>query len=423
MGDVGPPRILQGRAWRGSEARALEARKLSETSVRRSGPAPIYLAKGVRVFVSGLLSIVLPFYLTTLGYGPFFQGLALAVILAGNALSNIAVTYLDASIGRKRLLQSFSLLMVLSGAVLALSTSAWPIVLACLVGNISSTGTEAGPFQSIEAGTLPDLAPAGAAVKAFGKYNLIGYSAAALGQLASAGPGALGNSHVAFQTVFAGFSLAGAVLFVIYSRTVGLNSERAIRPGLASLGPGSRKDVVWLSSLFSLDAFGGVFVTTYLLSIWFNTAFGLQLEALGTIFFVASVAAAASTYGASIISLRIGNLRTMVYTHLVSSGLLIMMGLAGSLALALVFLFLRQSLSQMDVPTRQALMTEMFQREERVQAYAVTNIARSTGSFVGGPVAAGILGLGTVASIPFVGGGVKIAYDLLTFATYHRRYR
>ncbi|MDG7006707.1 MAG: MFS transporter [Nitrososphaerota archaeon] len=375
------------------------------------------------MFVSGLLSIVLPFYLTILGYGGLFLGLALAAILAGNAFSNIAVMYLDASVGRRRLLQSFSLLMVLAGAVLALTTSALLIIFACFVGNISSTGTEAGPFQSIEAGTLPDLAPAGASVKAFGKYNLIGYSSAALGQLASAGPGALGNSHLAFQAVFVGFGLAGAVLFGVYSRTRGLNSGHAVRPGLANLGPGARRDVTRLSALFSLDALGGVFVTTYLLSIWFHSTYGLKLEALGSIFFVASVAAAASTYGASVISLRIGNLRTMVYTHLVSSGLLIMMGLAGSLALAVIFLFLRQSLSQMDVPTRQALMTEMFQREERVQAYAVTNIARSTGSFVGGPVAAGILGLEAVAAVPFVGGGVKIAYDLLTFASYRKKYR
>ena len=396
---------------------------MSDDSSRPTGPRPIYLAKGVRVFVSGLLSIVLPFYLTTLGYGGLFQGLALAAILAGNAFSNIAVTYLDASVGRRRLLQSFSLLMVLAGAALALSTSAWLIIFACFVGNISSTGTEAGPFQSIEAGTLPDLAPAGASVKAFGKYNLVGYGSAALGQLASAGPGALGNSHLAFQAVFLGFGLAGAVLFTIYSKTRGLNSGHAVRPGLANLSPDARRDATRLSALFSLDALGGVFVTTYLLSIWFHSAYGLQLEALGTIFFVASVAAAASTYGASIISLRIGNLRTMVYTHIVSSGLLILMGVAGSLALALVFLFLRQSLSQMDVPTRQALMTEMFQREERVQAYAVTNIARSTGSFLGGPVAAGILSLDAVAALPFVGGGIKIVYDLLTFASYRKKYR
>ena len=375
------------------------------------------------MYVSGLLSITLPFYLKVMGYGPLFQGLALVAILAGNAFSNAAVTYLDSSVGRRRLLQSFSLLMIAAGAVLAVSTSAVPILLACFVGNVSTTGTEAGPFQSIEAGTLPDLAPAGAAVKTFGRYNLIGYSAAALGQLTSAGPGAAGNSLLAFQAVFAGFGAAGAVLFVVYSRLRLPDSGRATRPGLANLSGQAKKDVTLLSALFSVDAFGGVFVTAYLLSIWFSSTYGLQLEALGAVFSVASVVAAASTYAAALIALRVGNLRTMVYTHLVSSTFLVLMGLAGSLLLSLAFLFLRQSFSQMDVPTRQALMTEMFQRGERVQAYAVTNTVRSAGSFLGGPAAAGVLGLGIVSSIPFVGGGTKILYDLLTFASYRRRYR
>ncbi|MDG6902001.1 MAG: MFS transporter [Nitrososphaerota archaeon] len=390
---------------------------------RVGGPLPIFTAKGVRVFVSGLLSVALPFYLRVIGYGPLFQGIALVAILAGNAVSNVAVTYLDWVAGRRRLLQAFSLLMVAAGAVLALNTSPIPILVACFVGNISSTGTEAGPFQSIEAGTLPELAQSGSTVKVFGRYNLIGYSAAAVGQLAAAGPGLLGNSLAAFRGVFLAFSLAGALLFVVYSRIQGIERGRSTKPGLGHLGAQARKDLVRLSGLFSVDAFGGVFVTTYLLSIWFNSTYGLQLVLLGPIFFVAAVISAASTYGAALIAVRLGNLRTMVYTHLLSSALLVLLGLAGSLFLALAFLFLRQSFSQMDVPTRQALMSEMFQSQERVQAYAVTNTMRSAGSAFAGPVAAGILGLGLVSAVPFAGGGTKIVYDLMTFFSFRKRYR
>ena len=390
---------------------------------RGAGPQPIYVAKGIRVYISGLLSIILPFYLKVIGYGPYFQGIALVAILAGNALSNVAVTYLDRVAGRRRLLQAFSLLMVVAGATLALDSSPALILAACFVGNISSSGTEAGPFQSIEAGTLPELAPAQSTVKAFGRYNLIGYSAAAFGQLTAAGPGLLGNSLASFRAVFVGFALVGALLFVIYSGLRSIEAGKSTRPGLANLGAQARKDLVRLSGLFSVDAFGGVFVTTYLLSIWFNSAYGLQLESLGPIFFVAAVVAAASTYGAALIAVRIGNLRTMVYTHLVSNAFLVLMGLAGSLLPALAFLFLRQSFSQMDVPTRQALMSEMFESRERVQAYAVTNTLRSAGSSFAGPVAAGVLGLGLVSTIPFAGGGTKILYDLMTFVSYRKRYR
>lgn len=393
------------------------------SSQRGAGPLPVYVAKGVRVYASGLLSIALPFYLKVLGYGPLFQGLALVAILAGNAASNMAVTYLDWTLGRRRLLQAFSLLMAAAGAVLALDSSAVPILLACFLGNISTSGTEAGPFQSIEAGTLPELAKSQASVKAFGRYNMIGYTAAALGQLTSAGPGFLGDSIGSFQAIFAGFAVVGVILFAVYSGLQGLDEGKAVRPGLANLTPKGRKEVARLSGLFSMDAFGGVFATTYLLSIWFNATYGLQLQALGPVFFVATFIAAASTYGAAYIAVRIGNLRTMVYTHLLSSAFLILMGLAGSLLPALGLLFLRQSLSQMDVPTRQALMTEMFQKEERVQAYAVTNTFRTAGSFLAGPAAAEVLGLGLISAVPFAGGGVKILYDLAAFFSYRKQYR
>jgi MFS family permease len=392
-------------------------------SAKASGPRPVYLAKGARVYISGLLAITLPFYLRAIGYGPVFQGVVLAAILAGNALSNVAVTYLDAIVGRRRLLQGFSLLMIGAGATLAFSASIFPIVAASVAGNISSTGTEAGPFQSMEAGVMPELVPTGSIVKVFGRYNLIGYSAAALGQLTSAGPGLFGNSLLSFRAIFLGFSIVGVVLFAVYTRIGGIDAGRAVKPGFANLSAQGKRDLARLSGLFSIDSFGAVFVTTYLLSIWFNSVYGLGLQALGPIFFVATVVSAASTYGAALIAQRVGNLRTMVYTHLLSSTFLILMGLAASLPLALAFLFLRQSFSQMDVPTRQALMTEMFQREERVQAFAVTNTFRSAGSFVAGPVAAEILGLGLVSTIPFAGGGTKIAYDLLTFAAFRKRFR
>lgn len=387
------------------------------------GPLAIFLAKGVRVYVSGLLSITLPFYLGTLGYGYFFQGVALAAILGGNAFSNVAVTYLESRVGRRRLLQAFSLLMIASGGVLALSTAAIPIIAACVVGNISSTGTEAGPFQSVEAGVLPELSGGGSVVKAFGRYNLVGYSAAALGQLTSAGPSLFGDARAAFQAVFVLFGLVGLLLFYIYSKLKQLDERQGTKPGLGGIAGEARRDVAWLSGLFATDAFGGVFVSTYLLSIWFHATYGLQLEALGPLFFAASVVAAASTYGAALIAQRVGNLRTMVYTHLASNAFLVMMALAGPLVLALAFLFLRQSLSQMDVPTRQALMAEIFRKGERVQAYAVTNTARSAGSFSGGPAAAAFLGLGAITGVLFMGAGSKIAYDLATFAKFRKRYR
>ncbi|MDA4121420.1 MAG: MFS transporter [Thaumarchaeota archaeon] len=388
-----------------------------------TGLAQVFLAKGSRVYVSGLLSIVIPFYLSVLKYDLFFQGIALVAILAGNAFSNIAVTLLDATFGKWRLLQAFSLLMIGSGILLAADSSPLTILFACFMGNISTTGAEAGPFQSIEAGVLPELAPPGVAVRVFGRYNLIGYSAAAAGTLTSSVPGVLGNGLWAFKAIFLAFSFVGLLLLLVYSRLGGIDAGPRPKLGTQTVGPAARKEIIWLSGLFSIDAFGGVFVSTYLLSTWFHVTYGLQLAALGPLFSVASVIAAASTYGAALIAERIGNLRTMVYTHLVSSTFLLLIAVAGSFLFAAAFLFLRQSFSQMDVPTRQALMTEMFQREERVPAYAVTNTVRALGAFGGGPVAAGILASGFLSGILLVGGGTKVFYDLLIFLRYRKRFR
>jgi MFS family permease len=383
----------------------------------------VYLAKGSRVYVSGLLSIVIPFYLSVLKYDLLFQGIALVAILAGNAFSNIVVTLFETTFGKRRLLQAFSLLMIGSGILLAVGSSPLTIVFACFMGNISTTGAEAGPFQSIEAGVLPELAPPGVVVRVFGRYNLIGYSAAAAGTLTSSLPGLLGNSLWAFQGIFLAFSFVGLLLLWVYTRLAGIDAGPRPELGTRRITPTARKEIIWLSGLFSLDAFGGVFVSTYLLSTWFHVTYGLQLPALGPLFSVASVIAAASTYGAALIAERIGNLRTMVYTHLVSSTFLLLIAVAGSLLLSAAFLFLRQSFSQMDVPTRQALMTEMFQKDERVPTYAVTNTVRALGAFGGGPVAAGILATGFLSGILYVGGGTKVCYDLMIFLRYRRRFR
>jgi MFS family permease len=233
-------------------------------------------------------------------------------------------------------------------------------------------------------------------------------------------PGGLGVYH----GLFFGFAVVGLLLFFLYSsiRSTAFSLPSA-RSGLGSLGERARKDLTRISFLFSVDAFGGSFVSVYVLTSWFLLTYGVSSVGLGTIFSVTSVITAASVYVAASIGLRLGNLRTMVYTHLISNLLLIGMPLAGALAPALLLLFLRQGLSQMDVPTRQALMAEMFQSDERVTAFALSNTARSVASFAGGPVNTGLLALGALSGVLFVGGFSKIGYDLAIFYSYRKRYR
>jgi predicted MFS family arabinose efflux permease len=387
------------------------------------GTGQVYVAKAARVFYSSLLSILIPQYVVALGYSGFYLGVVLVSILGGNVVSNLALTYLESRVSKRVLLQTFSVLIVLSGLVLWWSDSVAVIVVGCFLGNISTTGTEAGPFQSIEAGVLPELMGGGAAA-AFGKYNLVGYGASAFGALAAGTPGFLPGGLGVYKSFFLGFALAGTILLLVYSTLRSTRfSEPTSRPGIQQLSPSARRDLAMLSTLFSVDAFGGSFVSQYTLSSYFLLAYQVHSQELGGIFFVTSLIVTCSMYLAGRIAGRLGNLRTMVYTHLLSNAFLIAIPLAGSLSGSLAFLFARQSLSQMDVPTRQALMAEMFGREELVTAFALSNTARSVSSFAGGPVGTALLAGGLIGGLLLAGGFSKVVYDGLVFVAYRKRYR
>lgn len=379
-------------------------------------------AKGFRTFIFGAVSVMTPIYLSVLGYSPFYVGLALFTIVAGNVMSNLLLTWYGNLFGRKRFLLVFSALMVVSGLVLFSTTAIWLIFLALFLGNISTTGTEAGPFQSIETGVIPSMVQESRRSRTFGVYNLIGYGASSVGALASSLPAYFRDSIIAFKWIYLAYALVGLLLFTVYTSLRNIEaSKKGI--GLGHMSRGALNDMKKLSLLFSMDAFGGGFVTQSIMSYWFYLAYHISLKDLGAIFMVVNIITALSILGASFIAERIGNLRTMVFTHLISSAFLIMIPFAGSLAGSLTFLFLRQSTSQMDVPTRQAFMAQIFEESERVSANAVTNTFRSLSSLPGSPAVGLALSAG-ILYVPYVvGGGTKMLYDASIFVSYRKRTR
>ncbi|MCL4435380.1 MAG: MFS transporter [Thaumarchaeota archaeon] len=389
-----------------------------------SDAAYVFVGKAARVFVFGLVSVMTPVYLAGLGYSAFIVGVALATILAGNVFSNILLTWYGDYVGRKRSLLIFSLLMIVSGVLLYSTTYLPLMLLSFFLGNVSTTGTEAGPFQSIETGILPNLVSMERRNRAFGVYNLIGYSASSVGAFAASAPSYFQNSLLVFHLMYLLYGLVGLFLFILYLRLRSIEAvqtERKRRIGLGEISPEAKRDVAKLSFLFSIDAFGGGFVSQSLLSYWFFFVYHVSLQNLGIIFLVVNIISAISTLGASFIADKLGNLRTMVFTHLLSNIFLILIPLAGSLLASLLFLFLRQSVSQMDVPTRQVFMVEIFNDQERVSANAITNTFRSISSVFGSPISGALLAINLV-SIPILAGGFsKILYDTLIFSTFRRR--
>jgi MFS family permease len=383
--------------------------------------ARIFVAKGARVFASGLLSVMTPIYLALLGYSSIYIGVFVFVIVISNVFSNIVLSRFENRLGRRLFILLLSGLMVVSGLLLFLSTGTAMLLLAFLLGNISTTGTEAGPFQSIEVSVLPSLASPAGINRLFGVYNVIGYGAASIGALAASIPGYLHNSLPVFRLMYLVYALIGMVLFVLY---LGLRDIEAPKEAAGEkVGQPSakaKKDIARLSALSSVDAFGGSFVTQSLLTYWFFLLYHVSLADLGIIFFVVNVVAAMSIFAASLIAERFGNLRTMVATHLLSSVFLTAIPFAGSLTIALLLLFLRQSTSQMDVPTRQAFMAELFEYRDLLGANATTNTFRGMGSLFGGPIS-GVLYAAGYASVPILTAGVsKMLYDLAIYSAFRK---
>ncbi|MEM0097682.1 MAG: hypothetical protein QXH39_04555 [Conexivisphaerales archaeon] len=382
----------------------------------------IMIAKGFRTFIFGAVSVMTPIYLSVLGYSPFYVGFALFIVIAGNVMSNILLTWYSNMFGRKRFLLVFSALMVFSGLLLFYTTALRLIFLALFLGNISTTGTEAGPFQSIETGVIPSMVSESRRSRIFGVYNLIGYSASSIGALASSLPAYFKQSIAAFKGIYLAYAFVGLLLFIVYTM---LNSIEASKKGtgLMYMTKNGLNDIKKISLLFSMDAFGGGFVTQSIMSYWFYLVYHVSLQDLGAIFMVVNIITALSILGSSYIAGRIGNLRTMVFTHLISSAFLVMIPFAGSLTGSLAFLFLRQSTSQMDVPTRQTFMTQIFDESERVSANAVTNTFRSISTLPGSPAVGLALSTGLFYMPYIIGGGTKMLYDASIFALYRKRTR
>jgi MFS family permease len=383
----------------------------------------VFISKASRVSISSLLSILTPIYLARLGFSALYVGLGLTAILAGNAFFNIILTLYGDILGRRRSLLVFSLLVVVSGILIS-STIFLPLILLGLfLGNISTTGTEAGPFQSIETGVLPLLVSERRENRAFGLYNFIGYGASSIGAFAASAPDYFKDSLLTSRLLYLVYGLVGILLLVVYRRIGDIESHETgpRKMGLGNVRLGARQDITKLSFFYSIDAFGGSLVSQFVLSYWFSQVYKVSLSSLGVIFLAVNVVTAFSTLAAPVLAEKLGNLRTMVSTHLLSNVFLIMVPLAGSFLAAVVFLFLRQSISQMDVPTRQAFMAHLFTDEERVPANAVTNTSRSLSGTLGGPLTAIMFMVGATSLPVLTGGFSKILYDVLVFRSYRKK--
>lgn len=379
--------------------------------------------RAVRTFGYGFTGVLLGIYLSLLGGGDAAVVAALGISLLSGAVLNVLVGYRGDRFGRRRTVVLFGLLMASAGLLLAVAPTFSLALLVLLLGTVSPTGTEVGPFLAMEQSVVADVARAGRRTRAFAAYNLAGSLAAALGALASGLPtyvlGEVPTTPDPLRPMFllyAFLGLTAAALGWALPKSVELpHREEPVR-----LTPPSRARVARLSALFAMDSFAGGFVIQSFVAFWFFVTYPESREVLGLLFFAAGLLTALSFLAAARLGERFGLLETMVFTHLPSNVLLILIPVAPGFLPALGLYLGRMALSQMDVPTRQAYLAGIVARRERTAANAATNTARNLAQ-AGGPLTAGaVVSLLGLALPFFLGGGIKILYDLSLYAAFRR---
>ena len=387
--------------------------------------ALLFSTRIIRLFCYGFLSVILALYLAETGLDEKQIGLLFTFTLAGDAGISLWLTTHADRFGRKRTLILGALLMLGAGIAFLLTDNILILIAAAIIGVISPSGNEIGPFLSVEQAGLSQLLPNEKRTKIFAWYNLVGSFATATGALAGGWLAQLLQSNGwreldAYRVILTGYALGGfllTLLFLSLSPDVEVAAPTRAESTPRVLGLHRSRNVVFkLSALFALDAFAGGLIVQSMMAYWFHVRFGVDSGVLGSIFFGANVLAGISALLAVKIAERIGLINTMVFTHIPSNILLILVPLMPSLPFAIGLLLLRFSISQMDVPTRQSYTMAVVAPDERSAASGVTAIARSVGASLSPALTGIFLGIPLLFNAPFFfAGGLKIVYDLLLF--------
>jgi MFS family permease len=378
--------------------------------------------QGLRAAGYGFTAVVLGALMAGRGYGPLRVGVVLSALVAGTALTSLLVGAFADRFGRRRCYGLFFVAVAVCGALVAGGAPFWVLLVVALTGTLSTDVVDNGPATTLEQVMLAGEDAGTATV--YGAYNAIGAAGGAAGALAATMPGLLAAAGGAVSSwlfaVLVPVGLAGAALATRLSPNVEAGPPGTSASITTTLGP-SRPVVRRLAVLFAIDAGGGGLVTTSFLSFFLATRYHVSLAALGTLFFAITMVQAVSVTVAPHLARRFGLIPTMVGTHLPSNLLLIGVAFAPTFPVAAALLLARTTLSQMDVPTRQALVMTVVTPAERSPAAAVTNAARYTVRPLGPLVGAAVQAVGLGAPL-VVAGVTKAAYDI-TLWRWARRVR
>ena len=383
----------------------------------------LYAAVLARSVATGMMGVLLGIYLASLALDAKVIGVIIGLGLAGAACGTLLVTFCSDRFGRRRTLFVITAFTVCGAVLLAVSSSPLALGLAAFLGMVNGMGRDRGAALVVEQSVLPVTVSDSQRTMAFAKYNVLQDIGHAAGSLLAAAPAllqsyaALDDAHSLQVSIFV-YAALSLLPFLAYLR---LSDRVEVRAApRAAITPATRKVLLKLSGLFAIDAIGGGFLTTALLAYFFYERFGVGIEAIGVLFFVARIANALSHFAAAWLARRIGLVNTMVFTHIPSSVLLLTVPFMPTFPVAAALFLLRESLVEMDVPTRQSYVMAIVRPEERTFASGVTHLVRMAGWAVA-PALAGALMTGTSLAAPLVvGASLKILYDIVLWRAFRK---
>lgn len=383
----------------------------------------LYATFSLRLIAYGFVSVILGLYLAALGLDSRAIGLVFAAAVGGGGVMTAALSWVADAWGRRRVLVTSALLMAVAGAVFATSSNLVVLLVAAAVGTLSPSGSEVGPFLSIEQAILPRTTRNDQRTIAFADYNFIGQAVGALGSGAAVVPSLLRLDPVSgYRALMWTYAVVGLVLAVLFSRlsdrveTRRRGPARKARPGLVS----ARGRAFKFAGLYALDSLGSGFVMQSLVFYWFNLRFGIDVRGLGAIAVATDVLAALSFLAAPWVARHVGLLLAAILPHVVSNLLLIAVGLVPSGQLAVGLWLVRYLFAQMERPARQSYTMAVLPEDERAAASGVMSVARNGAAAVAPGLAGALLVIPTIGLPFFAAGCIKLVYDGALFMMFRR---
>jgi MFS family permease len=386
-------------------------------------------ARIVRTFAYGFLSVILAIYLKLIGFDDILIGIILSVTLINSIIFTLFASFYADRIGRRNTLLLYTIMMSISGVIFFVTENPLALIIAALLGTLNITGSETSAFLSIEQSILPQTIKDNRKRNTlFGFYNMAGTFAMGAGILIANLPIIIENELefdqiYAIKLLFLFYSLLGILVLGIYlklSSAIEIKKEKTSTPIAEILTPKSKKIVTKLSGLFAIDSFAGGFAIQSIVSFWFFTKFDIDLSIISYIFSIGSVLTAFSYIIAAKIADKIGLINTMVFTHIPSNILLILLAFAPTLEMAIVFYMIRMALSQMDVPTRQSYIVGVVKENERTASAGITNMSRNIAQAISPSITGYIIGVLSLSAPFVIGGLLKIIYDITLYINFRK---